>query len=68
MEKVNISKSMDMMIQQSMYKGKRYVDMRMFVSNEATNYNGPTKTGITFPATKLDEVIEKLQKIREEMV
>jgi hypothetical protein len=49
------------------YKGKKYVDLRIYyTTDEGDNWN-PTKKGITVPPDKIDDVIEALEKAKEEL-
>lgn len=47
------------------YKGEPYVDMREYV--ETATYTGFTKKGIRLHYSKLDELIENLEKVKAEL-
>jgi hypothetical protein len=49
------------------YKGKKYVDMRIYyTTDEGDNWN-PTKKGITIPPDRLEDVKDALTKAQEEL-
>jgi hypothetical protein len=49
------------------YKAKKYVDLRIFYTNDEGDTWNPTKKGVTVPPEKIDEVIEALEKAKEEL-
>lgn len=51
----------------SEYKGKKYVDIRIFyTTDEGDNWN-PTKKGVTVPPDKIEEVKTALAKAQVEL-
>jgi len=50
----------------SEYKGKKYLDMRVFyTTDDGINWN-PTKKGVTFTPEKLDEVKNAIEVAQKE--
>ena len=49
------------------YKGKKYVDLRIFYTNDEGDSWNPTKKGVTVAPDKIEEVIEALEKAKEEL-
>lgn len=49
------------------YKGKQYVDLRIFYTNDEGDSWNPTKKGVTVAPDKIDDVIEALTKAKEEL-
>lgn len=49
------------------YKGKKYVDMRVYYTTDEGDSWNPTKKGITIPPEKIEEAIEALEKAKEEL-
>jgi len=57
-------------VQINEYKGKKYLDMRVYYTTDDGLNWSPTKKGVTFPPEKLEEVkkaIEEAQKEFEEL-
>jgi len=51
----------------SEYKGKKYLDMRVFyTTDDGINWN-PTKKGVTFTPDKLDEVKSAIEEAQKEL-
>jgi len=49
------------------YKGKQYVDLRIFYTNDEGDTWNPTKKGVTVAPDKIDDVIEALTKAKVEL-
>lgn len=49
------------------YKGKQYVDLRIFYTNDEGDTWNPTKKGVTVAPDKIDDVIEALTKAKAEL-
>ena len=49
------------------YKGKQYVDLRIFYTNDEGDTWNPTKKGVTVAPDKIDDVIEALAKAKAEL-
>ena len=49
------------------YKGKKYVDMRIYYTTDDGDTWNPTKKGITVPPEKIEEVKAALCKAQEEL-
>ncbi|MGD9580414.1 MAG: transcriptional coactivator p15/PC4 family protein [Vampirovibrionia bacterium] len=49
------------------YKGKQYVDLRIFYTNDDGDSWNPTKKGVTVAPDKIDEVMDALAKAKEEL-
>ena len=49
------------------YKGKKYVDLRIYYTNDEGDSWNPTKKGVTVPPEKIEEVKEALTKAQEEL-
>ncbi|MEW5821086.1 MAG: transcriptional coactivator p15/PC4 family protein [Cyanobacteriota bacterium] len=49
------------------YKSKKYVDLRIFYTNDEGDTWNPTKKGVTVAPDKIDEVIEALEKAKDEL-
>lgn len=49
------------------YKNKKYVDLRIFYTNDEGDTWNPTKKGVTIPPDKIEEVKEALTKAQEEL-
>lgn len=64
MERIIINDRLEMRIQLSMFKGKKRVDIRHFVTSP--KYTGPTRVGFRISSDLIDELINKLQKFRDE--
>jgi hypothetical protein len=53
-------------IQINEYKGKKYLDMRVFyTTDDGINWN-PTKKGVTFAPEKLDELKQAIEEAKKE--
>ena len=53
-------------IQINEYKGKKYLDLRVYyTTDDGINWN-PTKKGVTFPPDKLDEVKQAIELAQKE--
>jgi hypothetical protein len=54
-------------IQINEYKGKKYLDLRVYyTTDDGLNWN-PTKKGVTFPPDKLDEVKQAIEEAQEQL-
>ncbi|MFH0702637.1 MAG: transcriptional coactivator p15/PC4 family protein [bacterium] len=53
-------------IQINEYKGKKYLDLRVYyTTDDGLNWN-PTKKGVTFSPDKLEELKEAIEKAQQE--
>jgi hypothetical protein len=53
-------------IQINEYKGKKYLDMRVYyTTDDGINWN-PTKKGVTFSPDKLDELKQAIEEAQKE--
>ncbi len=46
------------------YKGRKYVDIRIYFENDAGEWK-PTKKGVTVAPEKIDEFMELIRKAKE---
>lgn len=54
-------------IQINEYKGKKYLDLRVYyTTDDGLNWN-PTKKGVTFPPDKLEEVKQAIEEAQKEL-
>lgn len=53
-------------IQINEYKGKKYLDLRVFYTTDEGASWSPTKKGITLPPEKLQDLIDAVEKAKEE--
>ncbi len=51
-------------ISKESYKGKEYVDIRIYFQNDEGEWK-PTKKGVTLSPEKIDELLEILQKLKK---
>ncbi len=54
-------------IQINEYKGKQYLDLRVYyTTDDGINWN-PTKKGVTFPPDKLEELKQAVEEAQKEL-
>jgi len=53
-------------VQINEYKGKKYLDLRVYYTTDGGLSWSPTKKGVTFAPDKLEELKEAIEKAREE--
>ena len=55
-------------IQISEYKGKKYLDLRVYyTTDDGINWN-PTKKGVTFSPDKLEELKQAIEEAQKELI
>ena len=50
-------------LRKSTFKGKEYIDLRLYVKGEGDNEDIPTKKGVNVPIEKIDELKKALTKL-----
>ena len=57
-------KTQEIRIRRTHWKGRDYIDVRLFISKDATGERIPTRKGITLPPDLLPDLIDALEAAR----